>query len=79
MTQPFVRQEKNKSREMRQLGKTLNNLSSTLCNFAFLLFSFLFLVSEYEILIWCRKALPIAIAVAAVALAGLYFYLNSAF
>lgn len=34
MTQPFVRQEKNKSREMRQLGKTLNNLSSTLCNFA---------------------------------------------
>lgn len=78
MTQPFVRQEKNKSREMRQLGKTLNNLSSTLCNFAFFLFSF-FLVSEYEILIWCRKALPIAIAVAAVALAGLYFYLNSAF
>lgn len=42
MTQPFVRQEKNKSREMRQLGKTLNNLSSTLCNFAFLLFSFFF-------------------------------------
>lgn len=75
MTQPFVRQEKNKSREMRQLGKTLNNLSSTLCNFSF----FLFLVSEYEILIWCRKALPIAIAVAAVALAGLYFYLNSTF
>lgn len=75
MTQPFVRQEKNKSREMRQLGKTLNNLSSTLCNFAF----FFLFVSEYEILIWCRKALPIAIAVAAVALAGLYFYLNSAF
>lgn len=75
MPKMFVRQEKLKSRKMKQLG---NYKTPSFNYFGFFNFT-CYSSSLNDMLNWCRRALPIAIAVGVVALAGLYFYLNSIF